>query len=186
MIKLKNVSFSYGEKEIIKDFSLEINRSDRICLFGESGCGKTTLLKLILKLINPDMGEVIFDGDLKPSVVFQEDRLLPYKSVLDNIIITGAEKEDALKLMDVLGIKETANKKPSDLSGGMRRRVAIARALAYDFDFLVLDEPFTGLDSENIKKTAEYINSILGDRPLILVTHSKGEAELLNAEIINL
>ena len=82
MIKLSNVSFSYGNKKIIDNFSLEITKGDRICLFGESGSGKTTLIKLILGLLNADIGKVLTDKDLKPAVVFQENRLLPFKTVL--------------------------------------------------------------------------------------------------------
>ena len=180
MIKLNNVDFSYGKTEVLKDFSLEINPSDRICLFGESGSGKTTILRLILDLETPQKGEIQKAENLKPAVVFQEDRLIPFKSVLENITLFGADEETALLYLERLGLKDYANKMPSDLSGGMSRRVALARALSNEFDFLVLDEPFTGLDQENIETAANLINEVLGEKPLILVTHSKTEAELLN------
>ena len=131
----------------------------------------------------PQKGEIQKAESLKPAVVFQEDRLIPFKTVLENITIFGADKETALCFLERLGLRDYANKMPSALSGGMSRRVALARALAKDFDFLVLDEPFTGLDQENIEIATNLINEILDDRPLILVTHSKTEAELLKCEI---
>lgn len=186
MIKLENIYFSYGENTVLRDFSVNIKKGDKICLFGESGCGKTTILRLILGLEAPQGGNIIKLFDLKPAVVFQEDRLLQFKSVLENITLMGAEKSKALKCLESLGLIEQANDYPNELSGGMSRRVAIARALANEFDFLVLDEPFTGLDEENTGKIIKFINEILEDRPLILVTHNLKEAEALNCKIINL
>jgi len=186
MITLNNVSFSYGEKQVIRNFSLTINKGHRICLFGESGCGKTTLLRIILGLLTPQCGDVKYDKPLKPSIVFQENLLLPFKTVLKNITLFGAENTKAIELLKELDIAEYAESMPSALSGGIERRVAIARALSYDFDYLCLDEPFTGLDQENIEKAAKLILKKASDKPIVLITHSLEEAELLNAKIINL
>lgn len=183
MIKLDNISFSYGENNVLKNFSLEIKSGDRICLFGDSGCGKTTVLRLILGLEKPQSGTIFMKKYLKPAVVFQEDRLLPFKTVLENITLFGANEEKALSILKEMGLENSVAHKPTELSGGMCRRVALARALSLNFDFLVLDEPFTGLDSDNINSAVKLINSILGNRTLILVTHSKAEAEALNCEI---
>ena len=117
MIKLNNVDFSYGKTEVLKDFSLQINKKDRICLFGESGSGKTTILRLILGLETPLNGEIQKAKNLKPAVVFQEDRLIPFKTVLENITLFGADEETALFFLEKLGLKDYANKMPSDLSG---------------------------------------------------------------------
>ncbi len=184
MIKLKNISFSYGYKSVLNDFSLEINEGDRICLFGDSGSGKTTALRLILGLKKPQNGEIIKDGNPKPSVQFQEDRLIPFITVLENLTLFGADANKSTEILITLGLKEYINSYPKDLSGGMARRVALARALAVDFDFLILDEPFTGLDNDNIEKCVNLINDILGVRPLILVTHSKSDMLALNCKLV--
>lgn len=186
MIKLENISFSYGKTQVLKDFSLRVRDGEKICLFGESGCGKTTLLRLILELEKPQKGKILKNNDLKASVVFQENLLLPFKTVLENITLMGADNKTALHHLKALGIEDYADSMPRSLSGGMARRVAIARALANDFDFLVLDEPFTGLDEENIKTAAEHILKTAQNKAIILVTHSLTEAEYLNTTIINM
>lgn len=186
MISIDNISFSYGEKEILKDLSLNISKGDRICLFGESGCGKTTLLRLILRLEKPQKGKIEGIESLKASVVFQENRLLPFKTVLENITLFGSSEKTALGHLSALGIAEVSDSLPSALSGGMQRRVAIARALSSEFDFLILDEPFTGLDDANLSLAAEHILKTAEDRPIIMVTHSAAEAELFKAKIINM
>ena len=154
MIKIHDLSFAYGEKQIFGGFSLEIPDGARSCIFGGSGCGKTTLLRLITGLEEPADGSIETDG-VRFSAVFQEDRLLPFKTVLENITLIGAEKETALYMLAQLGIAEAADKYPSELSGGMRRRAAIARALSAEYGCLILDEPFAGLDKENIEKGIE-------------------------------
>ena len=186
MIKFQNVSFSYSKKQVLKDFSLQVNSGEVICLFGESGCGKTTVLRLLLGLEKPSGGEILTEKALKPSVVFQENRLIPFKTVLENITVLGADVNSAMQHLKALGIEDAAHLYPDKLSGGMQRRAAISRALSQDFDFLVLDEPFTGLDGENVKAAAEHIIKTANGRPLILVTHSSQEAELFGAKIVNM
>ncbi len=186
MLKIKGISFSYGEKAIFSDYSFNINQGDRICFFGESGCGKTTLLRLIAGLEKPQIGEIKTEKNLDFSYVFQENLLLPTKTVLKNITLFGASDQKAIYNLEALGLKDVATKMPDELSGGMQRRVALARALANDFDILLLDEPFTGLDGENIESAAKHILKVAKHRPIVLVTHSKYEAELFNAKIIYL
>lgn len=185
MIKIDNISFGYTKTPVLNNFSLSIGDNDKICLFGESGCGKTTLLRLILELEKPQKGSINKTKG-KAAVVFQDNILLPFKTVLENITLMGADKDTALFQLKALGIESIANSLPDELSGGMQRRAAIARALSTDFDFLVLDEPFTGLDEDNIKLAAKHILDTVKDKPIILVTHSLYEAELLNTKIIKL
>ena len=186
MIKFSNVSFSYGDKTVLNDFNLTINSGDKICLFGESGCGKTTVLRLLLGLEKANKGEIEKPQGLKSAVVFQESRLLPFKTVLQNALLFAPDKATAVEHLEALGLSENLNSYPNELSGGMQRRTAIARALSLDFDILILDEPFTGLDDGNTALAANYILKVLKDRTLILVTHSKLEAELLGADIVNM
>lgn len=187
MIKLTNVEFSYDKKKkVLDNFSLEIKNGDKICLFGESGCGKTTIINLIMGLLKATKGKIEISKNLRASVVFQENRLFPFMTVLENITFLGADENTANDNLRALGIEEYKDEDISVLSGGIERRVAIARALSQKFDYLVLDEPFTGLDMENIEKATKRILEVAGDKPIILITHSKTEAELLNAKIIEL
>lgn len=180
MIEFKNVGFAYSDKTVITDFNLKIAPGDRVCLFGESGKGKTTLLRLIAGLEIPTSGEITGIRDKKISVVFQEDRLLPWLSVLDNAALAGS-RERAVEILTALGLGDCLDMRPEQLSGGMRRRVAVARALCADYDLLLLDEPFNGLDEELIKTTAALIVEYLENRTLVLVTHIEGHLELLGA-----
>ena len=186
MIKFNNVNFSYGKTEVLKEFNLEINNGDKICLFGESGCGKTTVLRLILGLEKAVSGEITKSENLKPAVVFQENRLLPFKTVLENVSLFSRDEKTAIYHLESLGLGKYLKSYPYSLSGGMKRRVAIARALSAEFDFLILDEAFTGLDIENVNLASKYILDTVGDRPIIMVTHSKYEAELIGADIVEM
>ena len=186
MIKIENLCFAYGEKQIFRNFSLSIPAGSRICLSGESGLGKTTLLRLISGLEIPQSGSMALPENTRFSAVFQEDRLLPFLSILDNCLLVGGNKKTAVKHLEALNIGGVSGSKPAALSGGMRRRAAIARALCADFDILLLDEPFTGLDAENVSAAARYISEQLSGRTLIMVSHSPAEAELLGAKEIKI
>ncbi len=185
MFKIKNLYFSYGEKSVIKGFSLNIKKGEKIWVSGPSGCGKTTLIKLVLGLLKADKGEIDLNG-MTPSVVFQENRLLPFKTVMQNIELVGGDTEKAAEFLKALGIEETADLKPAKLSGGMKRRAAIARALAVPFDLLILDEPFNGIDKKNLESTASLINEVCKNKTVILITHSKDEAKLLECKKIEI
>ena len=184
MIRLDRVSFSYGEKQMMHDFSLSIEKENVLCLFGESGCGKTTVLRLLLGLEKPDSGNIYGIGKWKAAAVFQEDRLLPFWSLQKNIALTATDAGAAEENMKALGLLEVKDKAISSLSGGMKRRAAIARALAAEFDYLILDEPFTGLDDENIRRAAAHIRAVAKDRPIVMVTHSESEIAYMGAKKI--
>ena len=158
---------------------------EKIWLSGPSGCGKTTLIKLILGLLKPQKGEINL-GNLTPSVVFQENRLLPFYTVMQNIELVGGDKEKAKEILLALGIGETENLYPSSLSGGMKRRAAIARALSIPFNLLILDEPFNGIDEKNLQSACDCINKFAADKTVILITHNPEEAELLGTKKVEI
>ncbi len=188
MIELNNINFSYGNKQIINNFSLKVNKNERICLYGESGCGKTTVLKIISGLLKPQSGSVNLPN--KVSYVFQEDRLIPNLSVLKNLtlFLPKDKKELAEELIKQVGLAEFINKKPDELSGGMKRRLAIIRAIAFDGDALLLDEPFNCLDIDNKILMSDLIKKAFTDKnkPVIMVSHVDEDIEILNAKKVNL
>ncbi len=167
---LKNITKSYGDKKILNNISLEIPEKGVFGVFGPSGGGKTTLLRIICGLEKPDSGEVIEKN--KFSVVFQEDRLMPAMTALENVAAVSDE-ETARAWLEKVGLAESMHKKPAELSGGMSRRVAIARAFAFEADGLILDEPFKGLEEELKEKMAELISEYAQKKPVILVTHDE-------------
>lgn len=185
MIKFDNVGFSYGKKEILKDFNLEVNDGERICLFAPSGYGKTTVLRLIMGLEKPQKGLIQGIENKKISVVFQEDRLLPHKTVLENISLFG-DLQKGKELLKQLGLSDAEKLYPKQLSGGMARRASIARALNYEGDIYIFDEPFNGIDKENLENTAALISEKTKDKIFIAVSHSSYEAELMKTKIVKI
>ena len=182
MIELKNVSFSYSDRQVLKNFSLRIEKGERICLYGDSGIGKTTILRLIAGLEKAENNTVICT-DKNFSVVFQEDRLLPFKTVKENIsLFSHNDRIDYI--LNELGIYEARDQLPSQLSGGMARRASMARALSTNADVYIFDEPFTGLDEDNIMQAVRLINEITAGKTLITVLHEKEYAKLLNCTIV--
>lgn len=181
MIHIQNISFGYPEKPIFKNFSFTLGKDQRIALMGQSGCGKTTLLRLIMGLEKPQKGKMT--GLPRPiAAVFQEDRLLPHLTVLENAAIAGQDLPKAANVLRALGLGAELQNKPDALSGGMRRRVAIARALCTDSPLLILDEPFNGLDDATKKQTAQVILQEWKGA-ILAVTHLPEEAALLEAKI---
>ena len=174
-ITLNRITKSFGGNAVLRDFSAKIPLYGVTVLRGASGAGKTTLFRLLLGLEKPDAGRIEGMEKRKPAVVFQEDRLLPWASALQNASL-GSDEARASASLDTLGLHESKNLLPRELSGGMRRRVAIARALAFGGDILFLDEPFTGLDEENKRIAAQ---AMLGAHiPIMVITHDDSEAEL--------
>ena len=185
MISFKNVSFGYGKRQILKNFSYDFKDGCRICLFGESGLGKPTILRLIMGLEKPPDGEITGIKGKKISAVFQEDRLLPFKTIKQNLTLFGS-REKAMENLERLGLMAAADSYPASLSGGMARRAAIARALTNQADIYLFDEPFNGLDGDNIKAAADLILQETKGKTFIAVTHDKNQAELLGTEILDL
>ena len=175
MISIKNVSKSFGGHVVLSKFSAEIPLCGVTVLRGASGAGKTTLFRLLLGLEQPETGTIAGMSGRKPAVVFQEDRLLPWATALENAAL-GSDEARATTALTQLGLGESMHLLPRELSGGMKRRVAIARALAYQGDILFLDEPFTGLDEENKRIAANTM--LAANIPILVITHDDAEAEL--------
>ena len=178
MIELNDLTIRFDEHIVLDRLCLRIPYSGTTAIFGPSGCGKTTLLRTLAGLIRPSSGAIRGMEGRKPAVVFQEDRLLPWKNALENAAFASDVNTARTYLMQ-LGLAPAMGLLPKELSGGMRRRVAIARALAYGGDILLLDEPFTGLDQQTRRNTAQAM--LRAGLPIVLVTHDPDEAALLNA-----
>lgn len=184
-VSLKNVSFAYGDTPVLRDVTWHLPDSGVVCLWGASGCGKTTALRLLAGLEKPTSGSV--NGVRRVSMVFQEDRLLPWRTALENVLLTGADVEKAQELLAELGLTvEETQAYPQHLSGGQQRRVALARALAAESDILLLDEPFNGLDEGTWMDVVPLIKKVAETRPVVLVTHIREQIEALKATVIPL
>ena len=131
MYELKHIDFSYGDKLVLKDFSLSLPQKGVVCLFGASGLGKTTVLRLIAGLEKPKNGSLEGFENKRITFIFQEDRLLPWRTAKENVALalgnTTEAKEKALAVLSSLGLENDADRYPDEMSGGMCRRVAAAR-----------------------------------------------------------
>ena len=192
-LTLKKIGKKYDGVEIYKDFDLTLNEGIITCIMGPSGCGKTTLLNMIGGLNPPDSGLMEGFYGKRFSYVFQETRLLPWKTVegnldfvLDHNLTKEERKAQIDKLLKMVKMEAFANYYPSQLSGGMAQRVSIARAFAVPSDIILMDEPFSGIDI-NLKQAMlqHFLEIWKNDRRTILyVTHDVDEALLLSNEIV--
>lgn len=189
MLSFERVDFGYPQSAmVLRKFSLALPARGVVCLVGPSGCGKTTALRLLAGLETPLAGAVRGRRGLTVSMVFQEDRLLPWESVSDNAITNRQpqHRAQALSWLQALGLGDHLNARVADLSGGMRRRVALARAMAAPHDVLLLDEPFTGLDEPTWRSAAERIVAASRNRLVVMTTHLIQQAEAMGADVIPL
>ncbi len=203
IIKLENISKSFGEEDILENFSVEIARHEFVTILGPSGCGKTTTLRLIGGFELPDSGRILFDGEditsLPPykrrlNTVFQKYALFPHMNVFDNVAfglsikkvdkkIIKEKVSDVLKLVNLKGFE---NRNISSLSGGQQQRIAIARAPVNQPEVLLLDEPLGALDlklRQEMQLELKKIQTKLGIT-FIYVTHDQEEALTMSDEII--
>ncbi len=186
MLTFENVSFSYGDTPLLQEVSFSLPSAGTVCFSGPSGCGKTTLLRLIAGLETPTSGVIHRPDGLKIAMVFQEDRLLPWLTVWDNITAVCDDPAAIRGVLQAVSLADDHHRYPDELSGGMRRRVALARAMAYGGDILILDEPFTGLDEGLYRAIAEQLCTRYRNKLILLVTHSDKEPALFNATVHSL
>ena len=177
-IKIENLNVSFDNKQVIKDLSLKLPEQGVVSIFGPSGAGKTTLFNCLAGLVTPDSGSITGLEGKRLSMVFQENRLLPWFSALKNVsfVVDGDEAKAKIAL-SWMELADAANKLPTELSGGMQRRVAVARALAYGGDILLLDEPNTGLDEGLAYRMMELVLEQWEGRLVLLITHDRSLVE---------
>ena len=208
IIAVQNVDFSFGSQKILDNFSTEFEEGSFTCILGESGSGKSTLLRLLNGLLIPDNGVVVIDGDvlspenliqkrLQMGYVLQGNSLFPHLTVYQNMIyclklLKKSDdycKEKVVNLLPLVGLKaDILPKFPHEISGGQKQRVGIIRAIAHDPKIVLMDEPFSALDSETRDKLQILVKDIHQKlkTTFVMVTHSKEEAEILATNIIEL
>ncbi len=190
-IVIENLTFSYGDKELLTDLSMVLAPGSKTGIMGPSGSGKTTLLHLIAGLLKPESGRIFSPEEaleIRFSMVFQDGRLVENLNVLQNIRMVNESlgEGEIQQMLEALELGGYGKKKVRRLSGGERQRIAILRALAADYDVLLLDEPFSGLDRRMKQIAAAFICEKSLGKTLVLVTHDKEEAKLLGADVLEL
>lgn len=185
-ICIRHIGKSYGNQRVLEDFSLTMKAGGRYCLMAPSGAGKTTLLNLLNRTVLPETGTI--EGVPEHiGMVFQEDRLCGEYDTAVNIMLASRYSEtDVLTEAARILPEECLTKSVKELSGGMKRRCAVLRAMLSDAEFIVMDEPFAGLDDESRERTAAYILKELNGRTLLVATHRAEDVELLEAELVTL
>lgn len=207
-IEVKNLYFDYvGKKknfEALEDINLNIKEGEFICIIGSSGCGKSTLLSILNGLNKAKSGQIIIDGKtitgpgVNRATVFQNYSLFPWKTVKGNVLFgakqslnrkkyTKAERNQlVLNYIEKVGLLNSKDKYPFELSGGMQQRVAIARALALEADILLLDEPFSAIDPKLRLELQELVSRLSKEhnKTVVFITHDIDEAILLSDRIV--
>jgi NitT/TauT family transport system ATP-binding protein len=193
VLTLDGVSKKYGSMLALDRVSLEVEQGEFVCLLGASGCGKSTLLSLVAGL-DAVSGGVLDIGGRRVSLMFQEAALFPWLSVTGNVELPlrlagmgrAERRKRAGELLDIVRLRDFANKRPHELSGGMRQRVALARALAQDADILLMDEPFGALDAMTRDILHDELERIWREQSLtvLFVTHNVREAVRLGDRVI--
>jgi len=204
-LEIRNLSKAFPREDgsslvVLDNISLEVQDKEFVCILGSSGCGKTTLLRMIAGLDSAESGSIVLDGekmkgtDARVGMVFQEYSLFPWRSVIDNIAfgleMQGMTKDDRYRLAErylkLVNLTQFRDSYPSELSGGMRQRVAVARALALDPVLLLMDEPFGALDAQTRNMLQKELLEIweATKKTVVFITHSVDEAVFLSDRII--
>ncbi len=171
MIQVQNLTLRYGDKLVLDRFFLEIPDQGLTALTGPSGCGKTTLLRVMAGLAKAESGIVSGAAPVRTAFLFQEDRLLPWRTVSQHItdVLPKSRRGEAARWLAFAELEGEEGAYPPALSGGMARRLALARCAALGGDLLLLDEPFAGVDQE---RTARILDRLRGlGAPIVMATH---------------
>ena len=202
-LEVSHIRKQFDGEEVLKDISFQVKKGEFLAILGLSGCGKTTLLRILIGLEHPDSGSIKKDGreisKLAPNergmgIIFQNYALFPNMTVLDNVAYAlklkketkASAKEIALHTLEQIGMSEHLNKKPRQLSGGQQQRVAIARTLALNPDIVLLDEPISALDVTNREIMKQELKAIQEKfhSTMIFITHEQEEAFYLADRIM--
>lgn len=207
MIEVKNLDKSYGKLHVLKGVSLNVQKGEKIAIIGPSGSGKSTFLRCLNLLETPDSGIINFEGtditakgtDInkirqKMNMVFQHFNLFPHLTVLQNITLapltlkiqTKEEaEENAMKLLQLIGLKDKANSYPSSLSGGQKQRIAIVRSLAMKPDVILFDEPTSALDPEMVGEVLQLMKDLAHKgMTMLVVTHEMAFAREVATRVL--
>lgn len=204
LLNIQNINYSYhslqGEVLALSNISFQVEEGDFLSIIGPSGCGKSTLLSIIARLIQPESGTIAFernDGLIKyPNIgyMLQKDHLFEWRTIYKNVILgleiknqlTKESLEKVDSMLDKYGLYQFKDKKPSELSGGMRQRAALIRTLVLEPEILLLDEPFSALDYQTRLEVSDDIYQIIRTekKTALLVTHDLSEAISLGDKIV--
>jgi general L-amino acid transport system ATP-binding protein len=207
LIELIDVDKFFGDFQALKDINMKVGKQEVVVVIGPSGSGKSTLIRCVNRLEKHDRGSIVVDGielsdDIRNidavrsriGMVFQQFNLFPHLSVIDNITLAprqvrrepkGAAEEEAMRLLERVGIPEQARKYPGQLSGGQQQRVAIARSLAMKPKVMMFDEPTSALDPEMIKEVLDVMVELAeGGMTMIVITHEMGFARAVADRVV--
>ena len=207
LIKVENLCKSFGEVEVLKGINAEIKKGDVMVVIGASGSGKSTFLRCLNLLEEPTSGKILFEGtDItdssvninlhrqKMGMVFQQFNLFPHMTILRNLTIGPTKllkqskseaEQNAIKLLERVGLADRANAYPSQLSGGQKQRIAIVRALCMNPDVMLFDEPTSALDPEMVGEVLEVMKQLAAEgMTMVVVTHEMGFAREVGTDIV--
>ncbi len=202
MIRMEKVTRSYGEHRVLEAFSLKIEKGEAVALVGKSGCGKTTLLRILAGLDRAYQGQVFIGGEpaegkepweRRLAMVFQEPALWNHMTVEENILFSLGRKDRkgagarVEHICEELGIGDLMKRFPGQISGGQAKRVSLARALASGKEILLLDEPLSNVDGKTREKVMDFFRrEYIGRNTVAYVTHDRGEGEYLCSRTVEL
>jgi polar amino acid transport system ATP-binding protein len=207
VIEIKNIRKNFGKNEVLKNINTEIKKGDKVVIIGPSGSGKSTFLRCMNLLETPTSGSIIFQGDditdkktdinkirQKMGMVFQHFNLFPHLTVLENIMLAPVKlnlqtkeeaEENALKLLERIGLSDKKDEYPAMLSGGQKQRIAIVRSLAMKPEIMLFDEPTSALDPEMIGEVLKLMKDLAEDgMTMVVVTHEMGFAKSVANRIL--